>query len=108
MGASIGARKRAKAAELFNQGYGYKAVSSELGINRETVREWACTWRALGEEGLLKSPHSHKHYDKETKQAAINDRLNGVSVIAVMERYGINNRNCIKRWMQEYRDKHER
>ena len=30
---------RRKAAELFESGLGYKAVSTELGINRETVRD---------------------------------------------------------------------
>lgn len=33
-----GDSKRLEAAKLFAQGYGYKAVSTELGINRETVR----------------------------------------------------------------------
>lgn len=31
---------RQKAADLFEKGLGYKAVSSELGVNRETVRDW--------------------------------------------------------------------
>ena len=43
-----GDSKRLEAAKLFAQGYGYKAVSTELGINRETVRDWSYTWRALG------------------------------------------------------------
>jgi len=34
-----GDSKRLEAAKLFAQGYGYKAVSTELGINRETVRD---------------------------------------------------------------------
>lgn len=44
---------RRKAAELFESGLGYKAVSTELGINRETVRDWSYTWRALGTEGFV-------------------------------------------------------
>ena len=55
-----GDSKRLEAAKLFAQGYGYKAVSTELGINRETVRDWSYTWRALGTEGLIKE--SRKHY----------------------------------------------
>ena len=38
---------RQRAAELFEKGMGYKAVSSELGINRETVRDWSYTWRVV-------------------------------------------------------------
>lgn len=28
-----------RAAKLFEQGYGYKAVSTQLGVNRETTRD---------------------------------------------------------------------
>lgn len=72
-----GDSKRLEAAKLFAQGYGYKAVSTELGINRETVRDWSYTWRALGTEGL--------HYLPTIKLAAVHDRQNGLGVVEVME-----------------------
>ncbi len=78
-----GDSKRLEAAKLFAQGYGYKAVSTELGINRETVRDWSYTWRALGTEGLIKE--SRKHYLPTIKLAAVHDRQNGLGVVEVME-----------------------
>ena len=81
---------RRKAAELFESGLGYKAVSTELGIYRETVRDWSYTWRALG---------------TELKLAGVADRLNGDSVIDVMERYQIPNRHRIKEWCAQYQKK---
>lgn len=94
---------RKRAAELFEQGYGYKAVSTELGINRETVRDWSYTWRALGSEALCKSSEKKESYSAEIKMAVVKDRENGVAVVEVMQRYGIPNRTRIKEWCAAYR-----
>lgn len=95
---------RRRAADLFEQGYGYKAVSTELGVNRETVRDWSYTWRALGSD-VLCSEGDHKHYAPEVKLAAVQDRERGVSMVDVMKRYGIHNRNRIKGWCAIYRNR---
>lgn len=97
-----GDSKRLEAAKLFAQGYGYKAVSTELGINRETVRDWSYTWRALGTEGLIKE--SRKHYLPTIKLAAVHDRQNGLGVVEVMEKYQIQNRNRLKDWCKAYKE----
>ena len=80
-----------RAAKLFEQGYGYKAVSTQLGVNRETTRDWSYTWWALGSEVLcgLDEP---KSYSSEVKLAAVKDREKVIPVIEVMQRYGIRNR----------------
>lgn len=96
---------RQKAAELFERGYGYKAVSSQLGVNRETMRDWSYTWRALGSEALCGGDSNHEHYSSEIKLAAVLDREQGVSMVEVMRRYGILNRNRIKGWCALYREK---
>lgn len=102
--AHISKELKRNAAELFEQGYGYKAVSTALGINRETVRDWSYTWRALGSEALCKES-DHKHYAPEVKLAAVKAREQGVSMVDVMQRFDINNRNRIKGWCAIYRKK---
>lgn len=42
---TIDTRIREKAYRLFSEGLGYKAVSTKLRINRETVREWGREFR---------------------------------------------------------------
>ena len=96
---------RRKAADLFEQGYGYKAVSTELGVNRETMRDWSYTWRALGSDALCGVDASKESYSPDIKLAAVKDREQGVSVVEVMQRYGILNRNRIKGWCALYREK---
>ena len=93
--------KRMEAAKLFSQGHGYKAVSTELGVNRETVRDWAYTWRALGDDGLLKDHRTS--YSPETKLAAVCARRNGETVVEVMEKYHIYNRSRLKEWCRAYK-----
>lgn len=98
---------RERAAELFEQGYGYKAVSSQLGVNQETVRDWSYTWRALGKEQLCKCTGKREYYPPEIKLAVALDRAQGVAVIDVMQRYKIPNRTRIKEWCSLYRKEGE-
>ncbi len=103
--AGRGAEQRRSAALLFEQGWGYKAVSTELGINRQTVRDWMYAWKALGTEQFCTCSKGHIAYSKEVKLAAVRDRLSGIATVDVMERYGITNRNIVKRWMREFRSR---
>lgn len=94
---------RQRAAELFEKGMGYKAVSSELGINRETVRDWSYTWRALGTEEFLVSHAGERiTYPPEIKIAVARDRINGMGVVEVMAKYHILNRHSVKEWVRMY------
>ncbi len=94
---------RQRAAELFEKGMGYKAVSSELGINRETVRDWSFTWRALGTEEFLASHAGERiTYPPEIKIAVARDRINGMGVVEVMAKYHILNRHRVKEWVRMY------
>ena len=94
---------RQKAAELFEKGLGYKAVSSELGVNRETVRDWSCTWRALGTEEFLTSHAGERiTYAPEVKVAVARDRIDGMGVVEVMQKYHIPNRHRVKEWVGMY------
>ena len=94
---------RQKAADLFEKGLGYKAVSSESGVNRETVRDWSYTWRALGTEEFLTSHTGERiTYPPETKRAVAQDRIAGMGVVEVMAKYHIPNRHRVKEWVGMY------
>lgn len=93
------ARRRA-AADLFEEGKGYKAVSTALGINRETVRDWSYIWRAFGSESFchVRGDGERAVYPPEVKRAAVKDRMEGKSMVEVMAKYGIRSRHQIKEW----------
>lgn len=98
--------KRKLASEMFERGLGYKAVSTQLGINRETVRDWYAIWRALGTEGFLNSYRSERrNYSPELKLTAAREHLSGKSIVEVMARYGIPSRHRVKEWTRLYKQK---
>ncbi len=99
--------KRENAAELFEQGMGYKAVATHLGISPETARDWSYTWRALGREGLTGRRGRHE-YPPHIKLACARARIEeGASMVETMERFGVFNRGQIKRWCNMYEKKGE-
>lgn len=96
---------REKAADLFELGLGYKAVSEKLGVKRSAVREWAYAYRALGREGL-RTKGRRREYSPDVKLAAARARVDeGLTAASVMERYGVGNRRQIKEWSALYREK---
>ena len=97
---SIVMKKRA--ADLFDQGVGFKAAATRLGIAQDTVREWACVYKALGREGLC-ARGVRRSYAPEVKLAAARARVDeGLLVVDVMARFGVANRRQIKDWSALY------
>lgn len=94
-----------QAAELFEKGYGYKAISSQLGLNQETVRDWAYTWRALGTQELLRQFEGKPFYPPKVKIAVAKDRIAGMNTIKVMKKHKIHSRQLVKRWTAAYKEK---
>lgn len=98
--------QRKRAAKMFERGLGYKAASTQLGINRETVRDWYAIWRALGTEGFLERCRGGRQkYSPELKLLAAREHLSGKSTVEVMARYGISSRHRVKEWTRLYKQK---
>lgn len=96
---------RNKAADLFKKGYGYKAASTELGISRETVREWYYAYRALGREGLC-ALGVRREYPRQVKIACAKARVDErAGMVETMRRFGVANRHQIMAWCAEYSEK---
>lgn len=94
---------RKKAVRLFESGLGYKACARELGLNKNTVREWHSTWRAIGTEAFLGLSEQVRHtYTKEVQQAAVEDYKAGESVVSIMKKYKIISRKRIAIWVKKH------
>lgn len=61
---------RERAAEPFDEGWGYRSVAKALGIPAKAVRRWKHTYLAVGRDGLPRMGRTHSRYDLETKVAA--------------------------------------
>ncbi|MGV8084258.1 MAG: transposase [Coriobacteriia bacterium] len=94
---------KAKAAELFDAGYGKHYVGKALNVPVKTVARWRFASRALGKEILfVRTP---RHYSFETKLNAARDFLDhDMSKPEIMERYGIKTLSRLEAWIRSYRE----
>ena len=96
---------RRRAAALFEEGMGYKAVASLLGIPRETVRKWLDVYRSAGIEVLALMGKKHNTYSFETKLAAVKAVVDeGLTKPEAMARFGIASMTPLKNWVKAYRE----
>ena len=96
---------RRRAAALFEEGMGYKAVASLLGIPRETVRKWLDVCRSAGIEVLAMMGKKHTTYSYETKLAAVKAVVDGgMTKPEAMARFGIASPSSFKKWLKAYRE----
>ncbi|MFR4401431.1 MAG: helix-turn-helix domain-containing protein [Peptococcus niger] len=61
---------RSLALKLFEQGFGYKFVSSHFGIPRNTVQQWYYKYRAIDPGGVLMMGGKQKKYSYDLKLEA--------------------------------------
>lgn len=74
----------------------------QLGIDKQTVRDWIRKYKADGLEGLKESK-SWKPYSHELKQNAIRDVLSGkYSVREATKRHGISSKSVLTKWISKY------
>lgn len=96
---------RSIALTLFEQGFGYKFVSSHLGIPKDTVRQWYYRYNAVGIEGVLKMGGKQKKYSYELKLEAVKAVVEGgMSYSEAMKVFKIASLAPLQRWCRLYRD----
>ena len=96
---------RSRAAKLYDEGHGVKAISNLIGVPYEAVRQWVNTYRSVGFEGLTGMGKNHTVYSFETKVAAARAVVDeGMSKAEAMERFGIASTTPLKNWMRAYRE----
>ena len=96
---------RERAADLFDERFGYKSVARRLGIPAEAVRKWQQTYRSAGRDGLLNMGKKHARYDFETKVAAASAVVDGgMGKPEAMERFGVASPSPLDSWCRLYRE----
>lgn len=94
-----------KAAELFGQGFGFRAAAGSVGAPENTVRQWLYIYRAFGIEGLRNMGARHKSYSHETKVAAARAMVDGGATrTEAMARFGIASVSSLEKWCRLYRE----
>jgi len=93
---------RIAAARLFDAGFGFSWVASQIGIPKDTGRDWFDSHRqgrlvGLGLMGVRKS------YTVELKLAAVQKFLAGSTKAEILLEFGISNRALFDKWVAAYR-----
>ena len=87
---------RARAAELFRSGLGYRRAAAELKLPEMTVREW---WRAFGKGKFqVELPKNCIVYDEAFKAYVVSLRLKGLSWSEIHRLTGVCSSTC-RRWL---------
>lgn len=93
---------RIEANRLFDAGFGYRAVTSLLGIPLSTSRSWNDRYRQAGLLGLVPMSKGRR-YSQEVKVAAVEAFLAGESSAKVVERFKLSNRSLLNKWVAVFR-----
>lgn len=89
---------REKAALLFSQGVGYRAVARVLDLSENTVRDWRRYWRAGKFKPVL--PRRNYLWPEETKAKVIKMRKEGASWKTVLRETGVSAATAQK-WIRD-------
>ena len=99
------AAARSRAAELYDEGYGVKAIADSIHVPYEAVRKWIDTYRSVGIEGLMAMGRKYARHSFETKLAAARAVVDGGMTRAdAMARFGIASTTPLKDWVRAYRE----
>ena len=83
-------------------GLGVCEAGRQVGVNRQSVREWINRYEAEGEEGLT-AVQEQRRYPKELKEAAVRDYLDGKgSLEEICKKYRICSTHPLRNWIKVY------
>lgn len=81
--------------------------ANQLGVDKETVKDWIRKYEEQGIEGLGESRFC-RIYSQELKQAAIKDVLSGnYSLREATKQYRISDKSVLARWISKYTGREE-
>ena len=98
-------KTRLKAVEMYlEQGCSASSIVETFGLSSVyTLIGWLDRYRRLGADGLA-NPEALKRYSPELKLAAVRMHVvEGQTLPATMEHFGIRNRTQLKNWCAQYR-----
>lgn len=93
---------RIEVARLFDAGFGFHAVATQLGLNRDSVRNWHDQY--LQGRLLDSAVMGNKKYSPQLKIAAVEKFLSGATKHDVLVEFDISTRAMLHKWVAIYRD----
>lgn len=95
--------QREAAVALLEQGYGYYAAASVLGVSRHAVRHLRDRWRVRGREALVARSVGRPGYSFDFKLDLVLRHLAGESAPALAAEAGLSSPHLLWTWARRYR-----
>ena len=98
---------RQQAIALHREGKGYKAIGRELGLARDTVRNWIASYRLTGRTesvqttGQLRNGPSYRRREERFAAAREEYETTSASLLAIAQKHGLNYNN-LRNFLQQY------
>ena len=104
---SMTTEQRVSAVDLFESGFGYRAVSSRLDVKVRAVKALEERFKIWGRAALERKP-TKQVYSFEFKMAVVQQVLEGDSTTAdLAHMHKISSPTLLRRWVQLYREQGE-
>lgn len=90
---------RQQVIALYQQGKGYKAIGHELGLTRDTVRNWISTYRLTGRTenvqttGQMRNGPSYTKREELFSMAREEYETSSASMLSIAQKHGLNYNN---------------
>ncbi len=90
---------RQQAIALYQQGKGYRAIGHQLGLTRDTVRNWIATYKLTGRTesvqttGQLRNGPSYQRREERFAAAREEYENSSASLLAIAQKHGLNYNN---------------
>ena len=100
---SLTEAQRSAAVALFEQGRGYGATASYLGVSRWAVRDLRRRWVLHGRKALVAKP-TNTRYSFEFKLEVVGKVVDdGATAAEVAKEYGLSSDQLVRSWVRSYR-----
>jgi transposase len=104
---SMSSEQRVSAVDLFERGFGYRAVSSRLDVKVRAVKALEERFKIWGRAALDSKP-TKQVYSFEFKMALVRQILEGESTVTdLASLHQISSPTLLRRWVQLYREQGE-
>ncbi|AUI50150.1 Transposase and inactivated derivatives [Arthrobacter crystallopoietes] len=103
---SLSEARRAEAVALFDAGYGYKAVASQLQASHRAIKNLYHRWRIRGSGALVTKP-TKRTFSFEFKRDIVRRVLAGESKLGLAQEFDLSSPRLIENWLIIYRTEGE-
>lgn len=106
MGSSLSEDQRAAAVALFEAGWGYRSVTTELGVSGSAIENLYDRWRVRGRRALVTKPDK-RSFSFEFKLGVVQRFLAGATKVELAREFDLSSPKLIETWARKYRNEGE-